>query len=340
MEIRNIGKSGLKISALCLGTMTFGGVGKFKQIGSIGDKEAKELIEIAFDNGINFFDTADAYSWGVSEEILGKALGTKRKDSIICTKTGFRTGSDPNNEGSSRHHILESCNSSLKRLKTDYIDIYMLHSIDLNTPLEEILRTLDDLVRQGKVRYIGCSNYSAWLLMKALCISEKLNLEKFITYQGYYSLLSRELELEIVPLCLDQGLGIMVWSPLAGGYLSGKFKRGKPFPKGTRVGDYEKTNFVPPEDREKVFKLIDKMEEIAKNHNASIAQVALNYLLSKSGICSVVLGVRKKEQLIDNLGTLNWKLETEEISGLDKLSSPQLIYPYWHQNMTGVNKYV
>lgn len=340
MEIRNIGRSGLKVSALCLGTMTFGGVGRYSQIGNVQIKGASELVDISFENGINFFDTADAYSGGLSEEILGKALGKKRKDAIICTKSRFASGQGPNDSGSSRHHIFESVEKSLKRLNTDYIDIYMMHSMDMATDLEETLKALDDLVRQGKIRYTGCSNYSAWHLMKALCISDKRNLEKFITYQGYYSLLGRELEFEIIPLCIDQGLGIMVWGPLVGGYLSGKFTRGKPFPKGTRVGDNEKTNFIPPVNREKAFTIIDKMEQVAKQYNVNVAQVSLNYLLSKPGISSVVVGIRKKEQLLDNIKALSFKLEAEEISELDNLSNPELIYPYWHQNMTGVKKYI
>ncbi len=336
--MRYLGKSGLKVSALCLGAMTFGGVGKFAEIGNVGPSEAKYIVDIAFEGGVNFFDTADAYSGGVSEEILGRALGAKRKDAIICTKTRFRTGNRPNDEGLSRYRIIEACNNSLKRLNTDYIDIYMMHSMDLNTPVEETMSALNDLVRQGKVRYIGCSNYSAWFLMKSLCIAQKHGFERFITYQGYYSLLAREIENEIVPLCLDQGLGIMVWSPLSGGYLSGKFRKGVPFPKGTRVGDNEKSNFIPPVDEGKAFNIIEKMENTASRHGCSIAQVAINYLLAKPAVSSLVLGIRKKEQLYDNIKALDWKLSDDELTELDKFSQIQLIYPYWHHKLTGINQ--
>jgi aryl-alcohol dehydrogenase-like predicted oxidoreductase len=338
MQMRNVGKSGLKVSELCLGTMTFGGKGVFNQIGNIDIKEAKELVDISLDSGINFFDTSDAYSQGESEIILGKALGSKRKNSIICTKVRFDAGGEgPNDQGSSRYHIINACNDSLRRLGTDYIDIYMLHGFDIHTPLEESLKTMDDLVRSGKVRYVGCSNYSAWHMMKALAVSEKQNLEKFITYQGYYSLLGRELENEIIPLSLDQGVGIMVWSPLSGGYLTGKFNKNKPFPKGTRIGDHKISPFIPPANMDKTFKIIDKMEEIANNHKASIAQTALNYLLKKPAVSTLVLGIRKKEQLIDNINTLKWELSEEEMGILDKLSDSPSIYPYWHQISTGVN---
>ena len=336
--MRYLGKSGLKVSELCLGTMTFGTVGKFAEIGNVSREEAKEIVNLAFDEGINFFDTADAYSGGVSEEILGQALGAKRKDAVICTKTRFKTGTRPNDEGLSRHRIIDACNNSLKRLNTDYIDIYMMHSIDIHTPMEETMRALDDLVRQGKIRYIGCSNYSAWHLMKSLSISEKHGFERFVTYQGYYSLLAREIENEIIPLCLDQGVGIMVWSPLSGGYLSGKFRRGIPFPKGTRVGDNEISNFIPPTDEKKAFEIIDIMEDIAANNGCSIAQVAINYLRGKPAVSALVLGIRKKEQLQDNIKALNWKLSEDDISALDKASQLPPVYPYWHHRLTGVDK--
>jgi len=338
MEMRYLGKSGLKVSALCLGSMTFGGVGKFAEIGNVSPDDAKTIVNLAFEEGINFFDTADAYSGGVSEEILGRALGAKRKDAIICTKTRFRTGAGPNDEGLSRNRIIDACNNSLKRLNTDYIDIYMMHSIDIHTPVEETMQALDDLVRQGKVRYIGCSNYSAWHLMKSLSISEKHGFERFVTYQGYYSLLAREIENEIIPLCLDQGVGIMVWSPLSGGYLSGKFKKGLPFPKGTRVGDNERSNFIPPLDAEKAFEIIGLMGDIAAKNKGSVAQVALNYLLAKPAVSTLVLGIRKKEQLQDNIKALNWKLSEDEISTLDMASQFPQAYPYWHHKMTGVDK--
>jgi aryl-alcohol dehydrogenase-like predicted oxidoreductase len=317
--------------------MTFASKGRFNEIGKVGLADAKEIVDIAIDSGINFFDTADAYSDGASEEMLGKALGRKRKDVIICTKFRFTAGgSRPNDDGASRHHIIEACNASLKRLNTDYIDIYMAHSMDIHTQLEETLFTLNDLVRAGKVRYLGCSNYSGWYLMKALCISEKHNLERFITYQGYYSLLARELENEIVPLCLDRGLGIMIWSPLGAGYLTGKFRRDKPVSKGSRLGDSRGSIFIPPTDEEKVYAIIDKLDEIAKNHNASIAQVALNYILNKTAVSTAVLGIRKKEQLLENIKAADWDLDEGEMKELDNLSKAGPIYPYWHHEATGI----
>jgi aryl-alcohol dehydrogenase-like predicted oxidoreductase len=338
MKINHLGGSGLKVSELCFGAMTFGSTGKFNEIGKVGLAEPKEMVDIAMDAGINFFDTADAYSNGASEEMLGKALGKKRKDVIICTKFRFNAGgSGQNDDGASRSHIIEACNASLKRLDTDYIDVYMAHSMDIHTPLEETLSALNDLVRMGKVRYIGCSNYSGWYLMKAICISEKHNLERFITYQGYYSLLSRELENEIVPLCLDQELGIMIWSPLAAGYLTGKCRRDKPIPDGTRIGDHKGSIFIPPTDEEKMYDIIDKLDEIAKNHGVSIPQVSLNYILKKPAVSTAVIGTRKKEQLMDNIKTTEWDLEEAEIKKLDELSKTGYIYPYWHHESTGVN---
>ena len=326
-----LGKSGLRVSEICLGTLTFGSTGRFNEVGKVGEIEAKELIKIALDAGINFFDTADSYSFGASEKALAKALGKKRKDVIICTKVRYSDGSgNPNNEGCSRYHIINACNNSLRRLNTDYIDIYMLHSIDLATPLEETLRALDDLVRHGKIRYIACSNFSAWYLMKAICITEKLNLEKFIAYQGYYSLIARELENEIIPLCSDQGLGLMAWSPLCGGYLTDKLRNGKTFPKGTRIGDNEKSDFIPPINVNDTLKAIKKLKEISDNNDKSIAQVALNYILNKSAVSSVVIGVRTKKQLEDNIKSTEWKLTSNEINELDNASDIQKIYPYWY----------
>jgi len=338
MEIRHLGRSGLKVSTLCLGTMNFGSIGKYEEIGKVEKKEAIELVKIAIDNGINFFDSSDIYSYGASEEILGNALGTKRKEAIISTKVRFKVGTRPNDEGNSRYHIIEACNNSLRRLKTDYIDVYLLHEMDLHTPLEESLRALDDLVRIGKVRYIGVSNYTGWQLMKALSISEKQNLERFIVYQGHYSIVSRDLENEIVPLCLDQGLGVMVWSPLSGGFLTGKFKKDVTFPKNTRFGDFNKSDFVPPVDYEKAFKILEKIEKIAQKHSVSIPQVSINYLLEKKAVSSVVLGVRTKEQLLDNLNLKEWKISKEEVMELDDISEKTRPYPYWHQIITGFNK--
>ena len=327
MKTRFLGNTGVRVSELCFGAMTFGGKGYWKNIGQIEQKEADELIHMAIEGGINFFDTADVYSEGRSEEILGKALGNRRKDIVLATKVRARTGTGPNDIGLSRKHIIESCNASLKRLGTDYIDLYQVHSFDPRTPLEETLRTLDDLVREGKVRYIGASNYTGWQLMKALAVSEKRNLERFVTLQALYSLISRDLEYELVPLSLDQQLGILPWSPLGGGFLTGKYRRGKPRPEGARRTN--PTDQFLQFDEEKGFEIVDELGKTARNHGATITQAALNYLLRKSGVASVIIGVRNKEQLSDNLKTVDWEMTSEEIARLDALSKPPRVYPYW-----------
>ena len=326
MKIHFLGKTGIKVSELCFGTMTFGGRGRHKIIGEDDQKEADTLVGMALDAGINFFDTADVYSEGLSEEICGKALGTQRKNIILATKVRARMGPGPNDVGLSRHHILEGCNASLKRLGTDYIDLYQVHSFDPITPLEETLRALDDLVRQGKVRYIGCSNFAGWQLMKALSISERYGWEKFVSLQALYSLIARELENELVPLCLDQGMGILVYSPLGGGFLTGKYRRGQPRPEGTRLSQTESNSL--PFDEEKGFNVVEQLDRIGKEHNATVAQAALNYLLRKQGITSVIIGARTREQLAENLRTIDWKMTPAEVTRLDELTQPIPIYPY------------
>ncbi|MHB8336624.1 MAG: aldo/keto reductase [Ignavibacteriaceae bacterium] len=327
MELRYLGNTGVKVSEICFGAMTFGGKGYWKSIGQLEQKEATGLVNLAFDGGINLFDTADVYSEGLSEEMLGKALGERRKEIILATKVRGRTGAGPNDVGLSRHHIIENCNSSLKRLGTDYIDLYQVHSFDPYTPLEETLRALDDLVRVGKVRYIGVSNYTGWQLMKALSISERQNLEKFVTLQAFYSLIARDLENEMVPLCLDQKLGVLSWSPLGGGFLTGKYRRGKPRPNDARRTD-PKNQFLQF-DEEKGFDIIDELERIAKNHSASIVQAAINYLLRKPAVSSVIIGAKTKEQLAENIKASDWEMTPEEVSRLDELSKPPRAYPYW-----------
>ena len=331
MRMRFLGKTGVKVSELCFGTMTFGGRSFFKYVGQLGQKEANTLVDMSLEAGINFFDTADVYSEGLSEELLGKALGKRRQSIILATKVRGKMGPGPNEIGLSRHHITEACNASLKRLGTDYIDLYQVHNFDPDTPQEETMRALDDLVRQGKVRYIGCSNYSGWQLMKALAISDKRGWERFVTLQSLYSLLARELENEMVPLCLDQGLGILVWSPLSGGFLSGKYRRGKPQPKGTRLSAPQ-PRFIPHDD-EKGFDIVEELDKIAKAHKATVAQAALNYLLAKEGVSSVIIGARTPEQLADNLKTTDWEMSAEEVSRLDEMSQPVPLYPYWMQKM-------
>lgn len=324
MRMRFLGKTGIKVSELCFGTMTFGGRGRHIRIGEVSQEEADTLVSTALDAGINFFDTADVYSEGLSEEICGKALGTQRKNVILATKVRARMGPGSNDVGLSRHHIIEGCEHSLKRLGTDYIDLYQVHSFDPITPLEETLRALDDLVRQGKVRYIGCSNFAGWQLMKALSISEKCCWEKFVSLQALYSLVSRDLEYDLVPLCLDQGLGILVFSPLGGGFLTGKYRRGQSRPVGTRLSEADSLTG----DEEKGFTIVEELEQIARKHNTTVAQAALNYILAKPGVSSVIIGVRTPEQLADNLNTVNWELTAEEVVKLDDLSQPRPIYPH------------
>jgi aryl-alcohol dehydrogenase-like predicted oxidoreductase len=323
MKMRFLGKSGIKVSEVCLGTMTFGANSRMKQLGSVGQPEADKIVAMALDGGINFFDTADLYSEGQSEEILGKALGKRRKDIILATKVRNRMGPGPNDIGLSRHHILEGCEASLKRLGTDYIDLYLVHRWDPSRPLEETMRVLDDLVRQGKVRYIGCSNFAGWQLMKALAISDKHDREKFVAFQGLYSLMARDLEYELAPLCVDQGLGILTWSPLAGGLLSGKYRRGQPRPTGARLSEN-----AAIANEQKVYDVVDELEKIAAPHRGTISQAALNYLLGKPGVSSVVVGIRTPDQMADNLKTTEWEMTPDEISRLDKLTKPTPVYPY------------
>ena len=326
MKTRFLGNTGVRVSELCFGAMTFGGKGYWKIVGEVDQKEGDELVNTAIEGGINFFDTANVYSEGRSEEILGKALGNKRKDIVLATKVRGRTGPGPNDVGLSRKHIMDSCNASLKRLGTDYIDLYQVHSFDVRTPLEETLRALNDLVREGKVRYIGVSNFTGWQIMKALAISEKQNLEKFVTLQALYSLIARDLENELVPLVLDQKMGILPWSPLGGGFLTGKYRRGKPRPEGARRSD-SNGQFLRF-DEEKGFDIVDQLEKIANTHKATIAQAALNYLLRKPCVTSVIIGARNKPQLVDNLKTVDWEMTQEEVAHLDLLSEPPRVYPY------------
>jgi aryl-alcohol dehydrogenase-like predicted oxidoreductase len=323
MRMRYLGKSGIKVSELCLGTMTFGTHPRSKQWGELDQKDADTIVKLALDCGINIFDTADGYSLGQAEEILGKALGKRRKDIILATKVRVRMGPGPNDVGLSRHHILEGCDASLKRMGTDYIDLYQVHRFDAQTPLEETLRALDDLVRQGKVRYIGCSNFAGWQLMKALGISEKQNLERFITFQGLYSLVARDLENEFVPLCLDQGLGILAYKPLGAGFLSGKYRRGESRPQGARLS-FGNSEF----DEQKAYAIIDELDKVAAAHNVTVTQASLNYLLCKPAVSSVIIGVRTPEQLSDNLKTTDWVMLPEEVAQLDKVSKPVPVYPY------------
>lgn len=328
MKYRQLGKSGLMVSELCLGAMSFGGDGYWKVVGNLDYPASKKLVDMAIDAGVNFFDTADVYSHGQSEEIIGKALKEKRNEVVLATKVRGRMSKDINDVGLSRKHIIESCNNSLKRLGTDYIDLYVMHSFDPITPLEETLGALSDLVHQGKVRYIGASNFSAWQLMKALAVSKENHFEKFVSLQAIYSLISRDVEYELTPLLEDQGLGLTPWSPLGGGFLTGKYRKDKPMPEDSRRTREEEQNFIPI-DLEKGYAIVDALEKIANNHNASISQSALNYLLRKQVVSSVLVGATKTHQLEDNLKTTEWEMSADEVSHLDELSKLNPIYPHW-----------
>lgn len=336
MEYRVLGRSGLKVSTLTMGTMTFGGEGGFASVGTAGVDEAREQLAMCIDAGVNLIDTADIYSAGKSESIIGQALKGRRDEVLLTTKVRFRTGPGPNETGLSRHHIAAACEASLRRLDTDHIDLYQLHEWDGLTPLEETLEALDILVRSGKVRYVGASNYSAWHLMKALAIADTGGLPRFISQQIYYSLQAREAEYELVPLSVDQGLGILVWSPLAGGLLSGKYRRGRRPPEGSRhLTDW---NEPPIRDENMLYDIIDVLVEVAEARNVPAAQVALAYTLGKPGVSSVVIGARTSRQLAENLGAADLRLDAGEFARLDEVSRPPLLYPYWHQAATAADR--
>ena len=336
MDYRQLGHSGLRVSSLTLGTMTFGGRDKFANVGTTDVEGATRQIDMCLDAGINLIDTADVYSGGLSEEIVGRALRGRRDRVLLATKARMPMGEGPNDAGLSRHHIIRACEASLRRMGTDYVDLYQVHEWDGATPLEETLGALDHLVDSGKVRYIGCSNYAGWHVMKALGISERRGLQRFVSQQIYYSLQARDAEYELVPVALDQGLGILVWSPLAGGLLSGKYRRGQEGPEGSRhLTDW---NEPPVRNEDQLYDIVDALVEIAEEHDASPAQVALAWTLGRPGIASVVIGARTDEQLADNLGAADLDLGDEERSRLDERSAPPLLYPYWHQAKTASDR--
>jgi aryl-alcohol dehydrogenase-like predicted oxidoreductase len=336
MDYRPLGRSGLRVSALTLGTMTFGGGGVFAKVGSTGVEDAKRQIAMCIDAGVNMIDTADVYSAGASEEIVGRAIAGRRDDLLLATKARMPMGDGPNDAGLSRHHLIRACEASLRRLGTDYVDLYQVHEWDGLTPLEETLDALDHLVRSGKVRYIGCSNYAGWHLMKALGITERRGLQRFASQQIYYSLQARDAEYELVPIAVDQGVGIMVWSPLAGGLLSGKYRRGQKGPEGSRhLTDW---NEPPVRDEEQLYDIVDALVEIAEARGASPAQVALAWLLGRPGVATVVVGARTDEQLADNLKAADLRLTDEQRARLDELSAPPLLYPFWHQAKTASDR--
>jgi aryl-alcohol dehydrogenase-like predicted oxidoreductase len=337
MEYRQLGRSGLKISVLTMGTMTMGGKGGFAKVGNVGLDEARRQIDLCLDAGVNLIDTADIYSTGASEEIIGEALGGQRKAGVlIASKARFPMGEGPNDRGLSRYHLVRACEASLKRLRTDVIDLYQVHEWDGLTPLEETLEALDTLVAQGKIRYIGCSNYSGWHIMKALGISEREHRQRFISQQIHYTLEAREAEYELIPISLDQGLGVLVWSPLAGGLLSGKHRRNESAPEGTRqlAGWPE----PPIRDENRLWNIVEAVVAIAQSRGVSGAQVALSWLLGRPAVSSIVIGGRTEAQFKDNLAAADLVLTPEERQRLDEVSAPPILYPYWHQLQTASDR--
>jgi len=331
MEHRQLGASGFKVPVLSLGTGTFGGQGAFKGFGESDAAEATRLVDICLDAGLTMFDSADAYSAGMAEEILGQAIKGRRNRVIISTKGTFRTGDGPNDVGSSRQYLIRAVEASLKRLGTDWIDLYQLHGFDALTPVEEVLGTLDDLVRAGKIRYIGCSNFSGWHLMKSLAVSERYGLARYVAHQAYYSLVGRDYEWELMPLALDQKVGAVVWSPLGWGRLTGKIRRGQPLPKTSRLQSKLVTDIGPQVDDEYVYRVVDALDEVARQTGKTVPQIALNWLLQRPSVANVIIGARNEEQLQQNLGAVGWNLTTDQVALLDAASATRLAYPYWHQ---------
>jgi aryl-alcohol dehydrogenase-like predicted oxidoreductase len=336
MEYRTLGKSGLRVSVLTMGTMTFGGKGGFADVGSTDVDEARRQVDMCLDAGINLIDTADVYSAGLAEEILGEVLRGRRDDVLVASKVRMTMGPGPNDAGLSRQHIITGCEASLRRLGTDHIDLYQVHEWDGQTPLEETLQALDLLVQSGKVRYVGASNYAAWQLMKALGTADRTGLPRFVSQQIYYSLQGREAEYELIPLAVDQGLGVLVWSPLAGGLLSGKYRRDTEAPAGSRqLTDWGEP---PVYDQEGLYDIIEVLVGIGEQRGVSAAQVALAYMLGKPAVTTLVIGARTSDQLADNLAASDLRLTDAEREQLDKASAPPLIYPYWHQAKTASDR--
>ncbi len=331
MDYNFLGRSGFKVPVLSFGTGTFGGRGKFFEAwGSSDADEATRLVDICLEAGLTLFDSADVYSGGLAEEILGKAIADRRDKVLISTKATFTMGDGPNEVGSSRFHLLNSVEASLRRLGTDYIDLFQLHAFDAMTPVEETLGTLDDLVKAGKIRYVGCSNFSGWHLMKSLAVSEKYGLARYVAHQAYYSLIGRDYEWELMPLGLDQGVGAMVWSPLGWGRLTGKIRRGQPLPENSRL--HTTADSGPPVSDDYVYGVVDALDAVAAEVEKTVPQVALNWLLRRPTVSSVIIGARNEEQLRQNLGAVGWALTPDQVARLDKASAVQRVYPYWHQD--------
>jgi len=332
MEYRQLGGSGVKVPVLSLGTASFGGSNEFFQaFGGLDATRATRLVDICLDAGAHLFDSSNAYSRGQAEEILGQALKGRRHQALISTKGTFRTGPGPNDLGSSRHHLINAVEGSLRRLGTDYIDLYQLHGFDAVTPLEEALGTLDDLVRAGKIRYIGCSNFSGWHLMKSLAVSDRRGLTRYVAHQAHYSLIGREYEWELMPLAIDQNVGTVVWSPLGWGRLTGKIRRGDPMPAVSRLNTKVARDLGPPVSDEAVYRVVDAIDLIARETGKTVPQIALNWLLRRPSVATLITGVRNETQLRDNLGAVGWTLTSEHVAALEKASTVTPVYPYWHQ---------
>ena len=330
MEFRRLGRSGFKVPALSLGTGTFGGGNDFfKAWGSTDVQGATRLVDICLDAGLSMFDSADVYSGGLAEEILGQAVAGRRHQVIISTKATFRSGDGANDVGSSRYHLTDACERALKRLRTDYIDLFQLHGFDAMTPVEETLGTLDDLVRAGKIRYVGCSNFSGWHLMKSLAAAERYGLPRYIAHQAYYSLVGRDYEAELMPLGLDQGVGAVVWSPLGWGRLTGKIRRGQPLPANSRL--HATAEQGPQVEENYLYAVVDALLAVAEETGKVVPQVALNWLLQRPTVANVIVGARDEAQLRQNLGAVGWSLTPEQVARLDAASVRPLPYPYWHQ---------
>jgi len=332
MEYRQLGNSGLKVPVLSFGTATFGGGNEFfKAWGSTQADEATRMVNLCLDAGVNLFDTSDAYSGGAAEEILGKAITGLREKILISTKATFPTGSGANDYGSSRIHLIEACEASLKRLGTDHIDIYHMHGFDATTPIYETLKALESLIQSGKVRYIACSNFSGWQLMKSLSISERYGWSKYVAHQAYYSLLNRDFEWELMPLGIEENIGTIVWSPLSSGKLSGKYRRGQEAPKDARVaqGGNPVKNISDADDR--LYNIVDVLDDLAEETGKTIAQISLNWVLQRPTVSNIIIGARNEEQLKQNLEAVGWNLTTDQVKRLDQVSEVLPAYPYWHQ---------
>jgi aryl-alcohol dehydrogenase-like predicted oxidoreductase len=332
MESRQLGRSGFYVPVLTLGTGTFGGGNEFfKAWGDTDAKGASRLVDVCLDAGLTMFDSADIYSGGQAEEVLGAAIRGRRDKALISTKATFRSGEGPNDVGSGRFHLIRSVEAALKRLQTDYIDLFQLHAFDAKTPIEETVGTLDDLVKAGKLRYVGCSNFSGWHLMKSLAVSDRYGWSRYVAHQAYYSLIGRDYEWELMPLGMDQGVGCVVWSPLGWGRLTGKIRRGQALPKVSRRNSELANSKSPPVSDEMLYQVVDALDAVAAETGKTVPQVALNWLLQRPTVATVIIGARDEKQLCDNLGAVDWKLTQAQIAKLDEASNTTPAYPYWHQ---------